>query len=203
DRGWYKLSKPPCSKWSGRNTHPSHPLLSFLAPATNWCSAVIRYKNSANSNAFGCNILCPAVCARGALHGSYLGIGVRLSPKQVQEQPRRHCPACARATCIHHFLSSLPAVSCCASRLAVKRLALFLSLTHSISNHYPALPCPAPLSSGYHRIPVFSISPRKTPSAPLLPFLSFCRYPRRGPLIPAAYVVVPVPTRSPAGYVPN
>ncbi|EHA51551.1 hypothetical protein MGG_16639 [Pyricularia oryzae 70-15] len=124
-----------------------------------------------------------------------------------QASPRTAAAAfsCVCATCIpsHHSLSSLPAVSRCASRLAVKRLALFLSLTHSISNHYPALPCPAPLSSGYHLIPALSISPRKAPSAPLLPFLSFCRYPRLGPLTPAAYVVVPVPTRSPAGYVPN
>lgn len=62
-----------------RNGAEETPILaipSFSCARHNWSSAV-RYKISANPSAFGCNNLCPAVCARGALHGSYLGMGVR------------------------------------------------------------------------------------------------------------------------------
>ncbi|EHA51550.1 hypothetical protein, variant, partial [Pyricularia oryzae 70-15] len=57
-----------------RNGAEETPILaipSFSCARHNWSSAV-RYKISANPSAFGCNNLCPAVCARGALHGSYL-----------------------------------------------------------------------------------------------------------------------------------
>ncbi|TLD16157.1 uncharacterized protein PgNI_02411 [Pyricularia grisea] len=140
---------------------------SFFAPAT---TVVVRYKISANSNAFGCNNLCPAVCARAKTKNSRGGIVLRV-----------RAPL-ASITCSHR----LPAVKVAAPRaLPSSDWPCFSpSLTLSLIMTLPYLPCPAPLHR-YHRIPAFTISPRNTPSAPLLPFLSFCRYPRLGPLIPA------------------
>ncbi|TLS30292.1 hypothetical protein PpBr36_02368, partial [Pyricularia pennisetigena] len=163
----------------------AHPLL-FLRPPQ--LLQQLRRKFSANSNTFGCNFV-PSCLRAGCIawliprHWSQVW-SVQLSP---QAGPKTAVAAlsCVCATCIHHLFSSLPAVNCCASRLAVKRMALFLFLAHSISNHDPALPCPASLSSGYHLIPAFTISPRKAPSSSasalfiLLPVpLSWSTHPR-------------------------